>query len=72
MLPSLALALLCLLRAGAEVPVKPDFSTEKVTAQSTCSASSAQAGGAGWGRGSMLHPWAWLRTPRHSSVLAPS
>ncbi|NXK32220.1 LCN15 protein, partial [Piprites chloris] len=28
-LPSLALALLCLLRAGAEVPVQPDFDTEK-------------------------------------------
>ncbi|NWR65003.1 LCN15 protein, partial [Bucorvus abyssinicus] len=29
MLPSLALALLCLLWAGAEVPVQPDFNTEK-------------------------------------------
>ncbi|NXW56192.1 LCN15 protein, partial [Eurystomus gularis] len=29
MLPSLALALLCLLQAGAEVPVQPDFNTEK-------------------------------------------
>ncbi|NWS66159.1 LCN15 protein, partial [Crotophaga sulcirostris] len=29
MLPSLALALLCLLRAGAEVPVQLDFKTEK-------------------------------------------
>ncbi|NXY26290.1 LCN15 protein, partial [Atrichornis clamosus] len=28
-LPGLALALLCLLRAGAEVPVQPDFSAEK-------------------------------------------
>ncbi|NWW89102.1 LCN15 protein, partial [Rhynochetos jubatus] len=28
-LPSLVLALLCLLRAGAEVPVQPDFSSEK-------------------------------------------
>ncbi|XP_064533409.1 lipocalin-15 isoform X3 [Pseudopipra pipra] len=28
-LPSLALTLLCLLRAGAEVPVQPDFDTEK-------------------------------------------
>ncbi|NWU09468.1 LCN15 protein, partial [Cephalopterus ornatus] len=28
-LPSLALALLCLLRAGAEVPLQPDFDTEK-------------------------------------------
>ncbi|NXA09346.1 LCN15 protein, partial [Sapayoa aenigma] len=28
-LPSLALALLCLLRAGAEVPVQPDFNAEK-------------------------------------------
>ncbi|NXN60815.1 LCN15 protein, partial [Rynchops niger] len=28
-LPSLALALLCLLPAGAEVPVQPDFDTEK-------------------------------------------
>ncbi|NXS14569.1 LCN15 protein, partial [Neodrepanis coruscans] len=28
-LPSLALALLCLLRAAAEVPVQPDFNTEK-------------------------------------------
>ncbi|NXM31708.1 LCN15 protein, partial [Oxyruncus cristatus] len=28
-LPSLALALLCLLRAGAEVPVQPDLDTEK-------------------------------------------
>ncbi|XP_027559210.1 lipocalin-15-like [Neopelma chrysocephalum] len=28
-LPSLALALLCLLWAGAEVPVQPDFDTEK-------------------------------------------
>ncbi|KAK4811527.1 hypothetical protein QYF61_011575, partial [Mycteria americana] len=29
-LPSLALALLCLLRAGAEVPVQPGFDAEKV------------------------------------------
>ncbi|XP_071673512.1 lipocalin-15-like [Patagioenas fasciata] len=29
MLPSLALALLCLLRAGAEVPVQPGFDTDK-------------------------------------------
>ncbi|XP_075295679.1 lipocalin-15-like [Opisthocomus hoazin] len=29
LLPSLALALLCLLRAGAEVPVQPGFSAEK-------------------------------------------
>ncbi|NWI90943.1 LCN15 protein, partial [Pitta sordida] len=28
-LPSLALALLCLLRAGAEVPLQPDFDAEK-------------------------------------------
>ncbi|NXM45271.1 LCN15 protein, partial [Gymnorhina tibicen] len=28
-LPSLALALLCLLRAGAQVPVQPDLDTEK-------------------------------------------
>ncbi|NXE84713.1 LCN15 protein, partial [Cochlearius cochlearius] len=33
MLPSLALALLCLLRAGAEVPVQPGFNAEKVPAQ---------------------------------------
>lgn len=31
--PSLALSLLCLLRAGAQVPVQPDLDTEKVTAQ---------------------------------------
>ncbi|XP_068020194.1 lipocalin-15-like isoform X2 [Melanerpes formicivorus] len=44
MLPSLALALLCLLQAGAEVPVQPDFSAEKfagpwhlVAAVSNCS-----------------------------------
>ncbi|NXU22294.1 LCN15 protein, partial [Thalassarche chlororhynchos] len=43
-LPSLALALLCLLRAGAEVPVQPGFDTEKfagtwhiVAAVSNCS-----------------------------------
>lgn len=32
-LPSLALALLCLLRAGAQLPLQPDLDTEKVTAQ---------------------------------------
>ncbi|NXM63939.1 LCN15 protein, partial [Illadopsis cleaveri] len=32
-LPSLALALLCLLRAGAQVPLQPDLDTENVTAQ---------------------------------------
>ncbi|NWI66609.1 LCN15 protein, partial [Todus mexicanus] len=44
MLPSLALALLYLLRAGAEVPIQPDFSAEKfagtwhlVGAASNCS-----------------------------------
>ncbi|NXS63021.1 LCN15 protein, partial [Brachypteracias leptosomus] len=31
MLPSLALVLLCLLQAGAEVPIQPDFSTEQFT-----------------------------------------
>lgn len=32
-LPSLALALLCLLQAGAQVPVQPNLDTEKVSAQ---------------------------------------
>lgn len=31
-LPSLVLTLLCLLRAGAEVPVQLDFDTKKVMA----------------------------------------
>lgn len=31
-LPSLALALLCLLQAAAQVPLQPDLDTKKVTA----------------------------------------
>lgn len=53
MLPSLALALLCLLRAGAEVPVQPGFSAEKVTVQRT-----HPAGGAAWSRGCSSRHWA--------------
>lgn len=45
MLPSLALALLCLLQAGAEVPVQPGFNADKVTVQRA-----HPAGGAAWGR----------------------
>jgi len=54
LLPSLALALLCLLRAGAEVPVQPGFSAEKVTAQGATGA--AWAGGAARGRVTVLRP----------------
>lgn len=66
---SLALALLCLLQAGAEVPVQPGFNIEKVTAQGALPAGPAWAGGAGWGRVPMLHPQAWLGTPRHPGQL---
>lgn len=43
-LPSLVLALLCLLRAGAEVPVQLDFNMGKVTAQGANLASPVWAG----------------------------
>lgn len=71
-LPSLALALLYLLRAGAEVPVQPGFNAEKVTAQGARPAGPAWAGGAGWGRVPMLCPQARLGTPRHPLVPALS
>lgn len=65
-LPSLALTLLCLLQAGAEVPVQPGFNAEKVTAQGAHPAGPAWSGGlpgAGWGQPG---------TPRHPSVLGLS
>lgn len=72
MLPILALVLLCLLQARAEVPTQPDFSAEKVTAQGAHPSSPAWAGGAVWGRVPVLHPQAQLGTLRDSLVLVLS
>lgn len=70
MLPSLVLALLCLLWAEAEVPVQPGFNAEKVMAQGAHPAGPAWAGGAGWGRVPMLSPQAWLDPPGTPSARA--
>lgn len=52
-LPSLALALLCLLQAGAQVPVQPDLDTEKV---STVLPATSCLDCRGWlGQGPVLH-----------------
>ena len=64
-LPSPALVLLSLLRAGAEVPVQLGFNAEKVTAQGARPASPAWAGGAAWGRVPVLRPQAQLGIPGH-------
>lgn len=64
MLPSLALALLCQPRAGAEVPVQPDLSTEKVTA------GGAHPSRAAWGTSPRAAPLGEPGTPGYPWVLS--
>ena len=71
LLPSMVLALLCMLQAGADVPVQPGFNAEKVRAQGAHEAGPAWAGWAAWGRVPMLYPQAQAGTLRQSPVPAP-